>query len=202
MMSMRERGRKTQAVAKNAAIWENATESVRTPNLCNHWRASFRSCTARPWALCVVWGRSKRIEPNEKKSEILFPCPSLCGAFKKGCFLYCRRRWTGGSPTGSTSARTFTSWSQWRIRTTGPRSNSSGPSTRSRSSWCPLWVRVRAPRCQILRTGLMENLCVTWWEFSVLVCMEGGRGLSVQKSVCLCPFCVFVCVSVCMREYV
>ena len=37
----------------------------------------------------------------------------------------------------------------------------------------------------------------------MLVCMEGGRGLSVQKVCVFVSFlCFRVCVSVCMREYV
>lgn len=46
--------------------------------------------------------------------------------------------------------------------------------------------------------------CVTGSEFAVLVCMEGGRGI-VRPKVCvyMCVFVpFFVCVSVCMREYV
>lgn len=63
--------------------------------------------------------------------------------------------------------------------------------------------QLRTPRRRMLWTGLMEKQCVTGREFTVLVCMEGGRGLSVQNvCVWLCLFVFCVCVSVCIRVYV
>ena len=61
-------------------------------------------------------------------------------------------------------------------------------------------------RCEY-QSCSMDFYLLYWWKsrawldecFAVLVCMEGGRGLSAQE---VCVFVPFLCVPVCMREYV
>lgn len=150
---MRERGRKTKAAAKERYRKRLSTKLVlplkgELQKL--HCATSSLVCRLRP---------IQRIEPNEKKSEILFPAPSLCGAFKEGCFCIAGGDEPGEAQLGAPQRGPPRPDHGGGYAQPGQDQTPAGHQRGQETSGAR--CESETPRCQILRTGLMESLCVT-----------------------------------------
>lgn len=172
-----------------------------------------KAASQGPWALCAFVRSltpSYRTEPNKKKSEILFLlCSnglSLCCAFKRGPlkpFFVFQEEMNRGKPNWEHLSEDL----HVLITVEDTHNRAKIKLQRAINEVKKLLV----PAVSISPNPSASNITgLDWWKSCVWLdegslCWYAWKGegdCQSKKCVCLCLFCVFVCVSVCMREYV